>query len=221
MTLPTPEQHQLGAPAEARRAFLMVMYRALWDNINRHILVVWQSITVLFAALGAVFLTDKKLLSPDLAFSLVIVAAAWSTAHAIDSKGWYNRNLAIIANIEREFLSPNDERMIHYFFNRPHHTTAIDHLRIQITMAFAVWGIVLIYHLTIRVLPGLGGSWRTFDPLRILPYILSGLGAYALIRFNAKVDARQRLLDEKSPGTRVDVKLADANVDVPPKSATQ
>jgi hypothetical protein len=204
MALPSSSTVNVGSDLESRRTFLLAMYRALWDNINRHILVVWQSITALFTALGASFLTDKKLLSPDLAFSLVVIAGVWSIAHALDSKGWFNRNLAIISNIEREFLHRDDHRLIHYFYTRPHHTNAIDHLRIQIVMAISVCGIVLAYHFTTRVWPGFVAASSSLEPSRALPYLVATLGAIALTLFNRKINARQKELDANSPGKRLD-----------------
>jgi hypothetical protein len=42
-----------------RASFLLEMYKQTWANINRHILVVWQAITVLVGTLAAFSLVEK------------------------------------------------------------------------------------------------------------------------------------------------------------------
>ena len=53
-------------------------------------------------------------------------------ANLIDSSYWYNRNLVIIANIERQFLELKDLKEIHYYFgaHRPKNKM-ITHLKVQ------------------------------------------------------------------------------------------
>jgi hypothetical protein len=86
--------------ADDRRAdFLIEMYKQMWTNINRHILVVWQSVSVLVGTLAAFALVEKKVISLDVACALVVLISAWLVAHTIDANYWFNRNLAIISNI--------------------------------------------------------------------------------------------------------------------------
>src|SRR5262245_33560483 len=73
-------------PRARRPDFLLAMHEATWDNINRHILVVWQSVTALLASAGALYLSERNLIASDLASSMVVLAATWAVAHAIDSK---------------------------------------------------------------------------------------------------------------------------------------
>src|SRR3546814_2866580 len=48
-------------------------------------------------------------ISLDVAASLIILLCAWLYAHMLDAAYWYNRNLVIIANIERQFLLDRSE----------------------------------------------------------------------------------------------------------------
>ena len=71
-----------------------------------------------------------------------------------DASHWYNRNLVIIANIERQFLKVSDLRDIHYYFGRHRKTGAIiNHLEIQMYLAVGVAMLVLTTHFFEVVLP--------------------------------------------------------------------
>jgi hypothetical protein len=183
-----------------RSQFLLAMYKATWDNINRHILVVWQSVAALFAALAASYLSGKQLLNPDFGTSLIVLATGWSIAHSIDSTAWYNRNLLIISNIERQFLFDADESEIHYYFGKHRDARPIEHIMIQIVLAVAVGGLALIQHFVARVVPGFGAPWRQFDVWRAAPYVLGGMAFVLLVWFSRDVTKKYKELVSRSPG---------------------
>src|SRR5690348_12295057 len=87
-----------------REEFLMRVYDQMFNDIDTHILVVWQSVGVLVGAFAIFALTEKQVITLDVAASLIILIAAWLIGHLYDASYWYNRNLVIIANIERQFL---------------------------------------------------------------------------------------------------------------------
>jgi|ERR1051325_5592577 hypothetical protein len=116
---------------DRRDEFLVVMYGKMWDNINRHLTVVWESAAIIAGAAALFALTEKGVLSPDITSTLIVMIAGWSVLHAFDANGWYNRNLAIIANIEREFLALGDDKRIHYFFRRHRSHKLLEHLKIH------------------------------------------------------------------------------------------
>src|SRR6185437_4233648 len=137
-----------------RRDFLLAMYGQLMNDINRHIVVVWQSVGVLFGAFAIFALVEKKTISLDIATSLILMLCAWLIAHVYDAGYWYNRNLVIIANIERQFLRQSDLREIHYYFGRHRKTgSLITHLEIQICLAVGVGLLLLVTHLFTVVIP--------------------------------------------------------------------
>jgi len=198
VSVPIPDE------ARDRAALLLAMYRATWDNINRHILVVWQSIAAVLAALGASYLSGRNLIAPDLAAVFVVLATGWSLSHSIDAKGWYNRNLLIIANIERQFLLPSDAEKIHPFFGgEPRRSKMIEHLLIQSVLACAIGGLVLLGHFLDRVVPGLDIS-RPIDPLRCLPYITTVGVLGFVVWLNRHVNANYEKLTSHSWVRRVD-----------------
>ena len=146
-----PDQHD-----KDRAQFLMSMYGQMMDDINRHIIVVWQSVGVLFAAFAGLALVEKQVIPIDIGITLIVIVCAWVIAHVYDASYWYNRNLVIIANIERQFLRHSDLREIHYYFGVHRRTGAmITHLEIQRGLALAVAGLVLLYDLIVVVLPTL------------------------------------------------------------------
>jgi hypothetical protein len=127
------------------------MYGQFFNDINRHLTVIWQSVGVLLGAFAVFALVEKGILSFDLAAALVVLLSLWLVAHVHDASAWYNRNLVIIANIEREFLRSADLKAIHYYFashRKP--GSMISHLKIQRALGYAVLALVLVYHLSNR-----------------------------------------------------------------------
>jgi hypothetical protein len=55
---------------KARQQLLLKMYDQMFNDINRHILVVWQSIGVLVGAITILVLVQKQVVPLDIAVSL-------------------------------------------------------------------------------------------------------------------------------------------------------
>ncbi len=104
--------------APKRDEFLLHMYDQMFNDINTHILVVWQSVGVLVGAFAIFALTEKQIITLDIAAALIVLLAAWLIGHIYDASYWYNRNLVIIANIERQFLAAADLKEVHYYFGK-------------------------------------------------------------------------------------------------------
>jgi hypothetical protein len=154
-----------------RDSFLLAMYSQMWDNIDRHIMVVWQSVGTLAGAFAVSALVEKQVLSLDWAVTVIVLVAAWQVAHTVDAGFWYNRNLAIVSNIERQFLTPNDSADIHPYFAKRRPAKLLDHLKIQFAFGTAVALLVLTYHFNREVWPGVGAPWSTFDFRKAMPYV--------------------------------------------------
>jgi hypothetical protein len=143
-------------PMDPRQEFLVEMYKQLMADINRHIMVVWQSVGVLLGAFAVFASVEKKVLSPDIATSLIVLLCGWLYAHLLDASYWYNRNLAMIANIERQFLNASDLRNIHYYFgSHRSNNKMIIHLWIQTALGIGLYVLVLLFHFLNRVASGL------------------------------------------------------------------
>jgi hypothetical protein len=188
----------------SRDDFLMRMYDQMFNDINTHILVVWQSVGVLIGAFAILALTEKQIITLDVAASLIVLIAAWLIGHLYDASYWYNRNLVIIANIERQFLTEFDLRDVHYYFGKHRRKGAmIAHLRIQYALAVGVGLVVLLFHFFTRVAPGLRAPWSGFEPLRSLPYGL--LLVVLLVVRSLKVNREKAYAEflQNSPGKQI------------------
>lgn len=193
---------------DPRDGFLLEMYRQMSSHLNRHILLSWQSIGVVGGALAVFVLGDKLDVKADIrldfAIAIVILLCAWSIAHVFDANNWFERNLHIITNIERQFLKPSDREEIHYFFTTHRgersEATLIKHLQIQFAMAASLWIMLVAYHLYQRVIPGLGAPMSNFEFARSIPYVVSA--ACVLYCWRVWKDRRDdyRKLVERSPG---------------------
>jgi hypothetical protein len=188
---------------DRRDEFLVVMYEKMWDNINRHLTVVWEAATIIAGAVALFALTENGVLSLDIASTLIVAIAGWAVLHAYDANGWYNRNLAIIANIERMFLKADDDRNIHYFFRGHRKFELIEHLRIHAFLGGSFGALTLLYHFSVRVWPGFGAPWRNFEPQRSLPYVAGALVAVAVMIFRRHYIERHKKFEERSPGMTV------------------
>lgn len=191
-------------PAD-RTDFLIKMYDQMFNDINTHILVVWQSVAVVVGAFALLSLAEKAIISVDLAAALIVLLSAWLVAHLYDASYWYNRNLVIIANIERQFLSAPDLKGIHYYFGRHRSTTTmLTHLKIQFALAVAIAGIFTGFHFVTRILPGIGQPWSGFDIQRTFPYLVLILAFLFLARLRRNRIKSYREFVANSPGIEVD-----------------
>lgn len=75
-----------------RKTFLLEMYRQMFSDINRHMTVVWQSVSVVVGAFAIFALVEKQILPVDVAVSLMVMLCAWLYAHMLDAAYWYNTN---------------------------------------------------------------------------------------------------------------------------------
>ena len=185
---------------DKRTEFLLEIYRQTSTHLGRHISGVWQCVGVVGAAL-IVFAQDTDKPLNDYACALVVLLCGWLAATTLDASNWFNRNLAIITNIERLFLTSDDLQLVHYFFekHRPAGQYA-QHFSIQICLSAAVWLLVLCYHFIERVFPGLDLPWSNFQTSRVLPYLFTSIVVVTLVwlgRHYKKMDVK---FNSRSPG---------------------
>lgn len=202
-------------PHEKRAEFLMEIYRQMFNDINTHILVVWQSVGVLVGALALFALVEKGVLTIDWASSLVVFLAAWLLAHLYDASYWYNRNLVIIANIERQFLYRSDLHAVHYYFGKHRANTMLTHLRIQWVLGIGVAVFYLCLHFVTQVLPGWGAPWSSFRVQKVLPYLIAVIGGICLLRLRRDRAKAYAEFLENSPGVEVNTEGVEYGVGHP------
>ncbi len=183
------------------------MYKQMMADINRHIMVVWQSVGVLVGALALFSLVEKNVISLDIAASLIVLLCGWLTAHLLDASYWYNRNLVIVANIERQFLREIDLKEIHYYFGKHRvKNRMITHLRIQMALGVGLSAFVVLIHFLERVAPGLSAPMANLDLKRSLPYAMLICVLIYAWRVNRHRDRSYDEFVEHSPGKLVDTR---------------
>lgn len=192
-------------PHEKRAEFLIEMYKQMMNDINTHIIVVYQSVGVVVGAFAFLALVEKHVVPIDMAVSVIVLLAVWLLAHLYDASYWYNRNLVIIANIERQFLYEKDLHEIHYYFGKHRAKSAmLTHLRIQWALGVGVALLFLLYHFVTRVLPGIGSPWANFESQRALPYAVAIVSFCFLAYLRKKrIEAYQNFL-RNSPGAMIE-----------------
>jgi hypothetical protein len=186
-----------------RDDFLMAMYGQMWGNIDRHILVIWQSVAALLGAFAVFALIEKNVLPLDLACALLVLICAWVAAHVVDANYWFARNLVIITNIERQFLTANDAKLVHPYFLTHRKPTVLDHLAVQAWLAVGVFGLVIGWHFCTRIAPGFTAPWCNFEFMRALPYVVTAAAVALLVSFRKKQRAAYSELLSDSPGAVV------------------
>ncbi|MDQ0637478.1 hypothetical protein QF042_001043 [Pedobacter sp. W3I1] len=162
-----------------RSEFLAKIYDQMFNDIDRHHKIVWQTMGVLIGAFAVLALIEKNVVSIDIACALIVLLSSWVLSHVYDSNYWYNRNLVIIANIERQFLLQTDLKEIHYYFGKHRNKNAIQtSLKIQNYFCSAVIFIFLLYHFTKSIYPGFKLT-LTYENIRLeklIPYIALIIG---------------------------------------------
>lgn len=183
-----------------RKDFLLQMYAQLWGNINRHILIPWQSITIVIGTFALFSLVEKNVITLDIATSLIIVISAWQIAHVRDSSAWVNRNLAIIVNIERQFLNQEDSKLIHFYFLKPRKWELLENFKIQQGLGIGLATLIWIYHFYSRILPI---CVRSISFLEILPTVTAIVCLFVLLKLEKGHSKSYKMLREKSPGGEI------------------
>jgi predicted signal transduction protein with EAL and GGDEF domain len=78
----------------------------MWGNINRHLTVSWQAVAVVAGSFVLFFgLAERPTISLDAAVAMMLILVAFQLCHVYDANTWFNRNLEIVSNIERQFLT--------------------------------------------------------------------------------------------------------------------
>lgn len=192
-----------------RKTFLIEMYRQMFADINRQMTVVWQAVSVVVGAFALLALVEKNIIPLDVAISLIVILSAWMYAHMLDGAYWYNRNLVIIANIERQFLVKSDLRDIQFYFgkHRADKNKMISYFKIQAGLAVAIASLVLLFHFVERVAPGVDLPFSDFDPSRSLPY-LAAVGSVSVCVMLAN-DRRKSYENFKRNSPGIDIDTAD------------
>ena len=193
-----------GTSYEKRPEFLIAMYNQLMSDINRHIVVVWQMAGVVAAAVAAIAISEENGFPLALAILLFYGVCLWAIDHIHDSNFWYNRNLVMITNIERVFLTRDDLTLIHpYFASHRKSGSFLEHLSIQRNYIKFAAVLAFFYFMLLKVIPTFSLS-APLDFIKFIPVI-------GLVIILWRDRERKRFYDTKyqeyldiSPGLTID-----------------
>ncbi len=190
----TPEE-------EARQKFLMSMYDQMWNNMNRHINIIWQPVTVIFTIIGSILVAETQNLNVSIIFVIIFLAflvIGWFLAHVYDSSNWYNRNLVIATNIEKQFLFDSDGKEIHPFFKFPQHAKnkMITHFTIQYHLGIGLALAISLYWIAKIIQNKLG----LFNISIYIPLVGVIIAAYYVYKIKEGRDQAYENLVKSSPG---------------------
>jgi hypothetical protein len=185
-----------------RVEFLLRLYDQLWNSINVRITGIWQCTGVLAGALVVLSLSEKDIIPMDVGASVIVLLTGWLLWNVQDASFWYNRNLCIVANIEKQMLEKSDARKIHYYMGEHRPQKMITHLRIQFYLGVGIGGMFLVYHFLKRVWPGFLIPWADarIDLTRALPYMVATFVVGLLRRLKTEHDRKYKEFLENSPG---------------------
>ncbi len=189
-----------------RPQFLIEIYKEMMADINRHIMVVWQSVGVVLGSFAIMGLVEKRVVSLDYASSLLLIVCTWSLGLLIDASYWYNRNLCIVANIEKIFLEEEDLKNVHYYFgqHRPNNKM-ITTIRIQFALSLSIGLFNLCYHFYVRVVPWFGFSMKDIDIPRLFPYVITLISGALLICLKNRRNRHYSEFLVNSPGVKINI----------------
>lgn len=153
---------------------LIAMYGEMWNNINRHVMIVWQSATAILGSLALFSLVEKNIIGLDMGTTLIIILIVWSLAHTYDAATWFNRNQAIISGIERELLGEELRKRLHPVIGKNRSPKKlITQMGIQQALGLALWVLLLGHHFLNRVAPGIVAAHSHFEWARATPYLVT------------------------------------------------
>ncbi|MGO4396191.1 hypothetical protein AB4Z46_33065 [Variovorax sp. M-6] len=187
--------------ASPRAEFLLEMYRQTSNHLNRHVVLLWQSVALLGGAYAAFAFQEKNVISIHHATAIALLLCGWFCANVFDAYAWFDRNLVIIANIERLFLEQQDISLVHPFFMK--HRDANDmvqHFRIQLFLGLMIAAIVSGVHFYKQVVPTFKIPNGVFDAELALPYAVFVISLGYCMHIRRKVLSKAADLRKSSPG---------------------
>ncbi len=196
-----------------RTDFLLEMYKQMCSEMDRHIKATWQIVGVLLSTFAVFVLVEKDVISPNIAAAIIIAVCELTVAIIIEANFWYNRNLVIVANIERQFLTGQDDaKEIHYYFLKHRTGNAyLDMMKMQVIFVLIILFIVLAYHFGDVILPTFSFK-NSFDFSKTIPYVVLIGGGIFLIVFHYKRKKNYNEFKTNSPGKDMTALIANYNL---------
>jgi hypothetical protein len=153
---------------------------------------------------GFLALVDKNVLPLDFAASIVIAICSWLVANTLDASSWFNRNINIISNIERQFLEIKDLNEIHPYFNTHRDSgSIISFFVIQLALGIALSTLVLIYHFYTSVWPYFCCMNCQIIYSKFLPYVTTLVSIILWRMLWIKYKSDDEMFEKQSPGKKL------------------
>lgn len=191
--------------SDDRKELIINLYNQLWNSINIRTTAIWNSVGLFTGAFAVLALTGNNILSLDIAASLLIMICGWYLANIIDVSFWYNRNLVIIANIEKEFFEKDDLRKIHPYFgsHRPKNRM-INNFKVQFALGIGIASIFIILHFLKEVLPNIDFNIEKIHLVGYMPYLITFCVCIYLVNFKKRTNRNYKNFVNNAPGIDVD-----------------
>jgi hypothetical protein len=201
-----------------RKDFLLKLYETLNKEIDRHINSTWQIIGVIVSGFAVFALVEKKVLPLDFAVIVIVLICGIGMSYVIEANYWYNRNLVIIANIERQFLFDTDQRDIHWYFaTHRKDNEMLDMMIIQLIFIGLFSLFIIVFHFFEQVYPGFSAPLKNIEVKRSLPYLIVLLVGFILFKFYKKRINDFNKFKARSPGISITPMTSLPGGDHPPQ----
>jgi len=198
---------------DERKEFLLHLFDKVWDDIGSTIKVIWQSIVILLGVIATIIFTKANIVPITTTYTIAMIAIAWILAHVENAAYWFNRNLVIIANIERQFLNEDDSEQIHFYFTAHRPAKMVPHFQLQYWFLIMMALCLLLYYSTAKLLP----FFKKFPNPSIshyifssvyFPYITAMIGILFICYFRNKNIEKYNEFKKLSPGKPFTKKIA-------------
>jgi hypothetical protein len=91
----------------SREEFLVKMYEMMWQNITTAADAIWKVMAAYTAVFAGTALASSEL--GNWGFTLILtIFGLLGMAVCLNANAWFARNIGVVANIEQEFLAPDD-----------------------------------------------------------------------------------------------------------------
>lgn len=186
---------------DKRSDFLLKVYETYNKEIERHFGLAWQAVSVFLASLLAIASAITKVagIPGYIVICLYLLLVTWAIEVVVDATFWYNRNLVVITNIERQFLKESDARDIQWYFqNHRKFNKPITFMRSLLLFLVTIALVVLGFYFA---LPNVNGQADFFaHATSYLPIIFAIGLIFVLRRFAQSKNAEYQEFKTNAPG---------------------
>lgn len=167
-----------------RHDFILHYYNMAVKDLDRHLLIGWQTIAVVAGAAASLSLGYKGDLPVPIAVVVTVVVLCWGMLNIIDANFWALRAIAFLANVEAVYFRESDRQFFNPYAGKHPRYELLRTLAYQawlilallaVAVVFAIWsGLdygsvteprdVLLWSLSLWFL--LGGIWVIFTSWR-------------------------------------------------------